>query len=114
MKKSTLQTMLLPALAMIVCNPAAAISDRQYRAITELGGLNGIALHCGYVQQSKQMKRVLIATLPKRRALGQAFDEATNASFLEFIGSGQVCPELPLFRKRVNESVQYLEMVFSR
>jgi len=90
-----------------------AISDPQYEAIKQLGMLNGVALQCGFVDQTRLMKQGLVKALPKRRELGQAFDVVTNQSFLKFIEEEDSCPAADQFARQVDESLQGLSKAFS-
>ena len=69
-----------------------ALTDDQVNAVRGLGELNGIALQCGYYEQTRVMKKNLVEAVPKRREFGQAFDEASNDSYLAFIENNQACP----------------------
>ncbi|HIP53260.1 MAG TPA: hypothetical protein EYH03_04530 [Chromatiales bacterium] len=92
---------------------ASAVDDAQYQSIVRLGELNGIALHCKYVDQTRRMKKAMIASLPKRRALGYAFDDETNKSFLNFIEKKQSCPAAHAFVRQVDEAIADLRQSFS-
>lgn len=111
MKKTLLVLSLL--VPLFFAGRAAAISDSQYAAIRDLGLLNGVALHCKYLDQMRRMKRALVETLPKRRALGDAFEIATNESFLKFIDEKAACPEKDSFTARVDVQIQVLQEAFS-
>ena len=88
------------------------MSDQQYRAIETLGELNGVALQCGFFPQTKNIKKALVETLPKRRALGQSFEEITHRSFLEFANSGHICPSDTDFSRQVETAIGNLEQAF--
>ena len=100
-------------LGVLLSPPAHAISDAQYGSIKALGGLNGVALQCGYIEQTRRMKRVLVATLPKRRALGLAFDDATNESFLRFMEQKVGCMSEQELSGSVDEAIIRLKTEFS-
>ena len=100
-------------LGVLLSPPAQAISDAQYGSIKALGELNGVALQCGYIGQTRRMKRVLVATLPKRRALGLAFDDATNESFLRFMEKNSSCLDEQEFRGQVDQAIIRLKTEFS-
>lgn len=93
--------------------PVHAINDTQYNDIKALGALNGIALQCKYLQETRRMKKALVTILPKRRQLGQVFDDATNESFLAFIQQDSTCPDATEFERRVDAAIQTLENSFS-
>ncbi|MCP3868193.1 MAG: hypothetical protein GY703_08895 [Gammaproteobacteria bacterium] len=88
------------------------MSDEQYKSIQALGRLNGIALQCNYLADTRRMKAALIKTLPRRRELGMAFDQATNESFLQFMEEGRSCPESGSFSGTVDRGIGSLEHSF--
>ena len=100
-------------LGVLLSPPAHAISDAQYGSIEALGELNGIALQCGYIGQTQRMKRILVATLPKQRALGLAFDDVTNKSFLRFMEQKTSCMSEQELSGRVDEAITRLKTEFS-
>ena len=71
---------------------AQPASEQQLNSIAAMGKLNGMALHCSYLEQVQQIKRALVLNLPKRRELGAWFEQATNESFMDFISKQQACP----------------------
>ncbi len=89
-----------------------AVTDSQFQTIRTLGMLNGVALHCGYLEQTRRMKRALIENLPKRQALGQGFDDVTNESFLLFLEQRQRCPGPATFAAQVDEAIEALKQAF--
>jgi len=98
----------------LLAGPAAAISDQQYQTIRALGELNGVALHCRYLEQTHRMKKALVRVLPKRRALGQGFDDVTNESFLRFIEEKGTCPDPASFSGQVGDAIHELEQAFGK
>lgn len=90
-----------------------ALSDEQVGAVKDLGRLNGIALHCGYFDQTKVMKKNLIESVPKRRELGLAFDEASNDSFLAFIASNKACPRAADLAEEVSQTLRDIRKKFA-
>jgi hypothetical protein len=99
-------------LGLLAVPPAAAIDDAQYQAIRALGQLNGVALHCKYLEQTRRLKEALVATLPKRRALGDAFEQATEEAYLDFIQRQGSCPEAEAFAAQVDQGIARLQAVF--
>ena len=91
----------------------AADAAAGHQAVSALGRLNGIALHCRYLDRVRDMKAAVIANAPKQRSYGLAFDEATNASFLEQIDRHAPCPGEAGFAAEVTAAVQHLEQVFA-
>lgn len=90
-----------------------AATDEQISAIEELGRLNGIALQCKYLDQTRNIKRALVAALPKQRSLGHIFENATNSSFLVFIESSADCPGVDNLMDRVDTGIRTLYNVFA-
>ncbi|RLW57751.1 MAG: hypothetical protein B6D70_14425, partial [gamma proteobacterium symbiont of Stewartia floridana] len=91
------EVLMIPRILMLLCIllgvvRVEAASDDQLAAIRALGSLNGVALHCGRLDQTQRIKQVLVRTLPKQRQLGELFDYQTNKSFMAFINDGRVCP----------------------
>lgn len=79
--KSTFSRLLLLALtcsgAVQAAEPASAMPD----TVAEIGRVNGAALACGYHDVSVRARGVVLARVAKTRALGEAFENATNAAF---------------------------------
>ncbi len=91
----------------------SAATDEQYNSIKALGELNGVALHCRYLEETQRMKKGLVDSLPKRRELGLAFDEETNHAFLAFIQNKNSCPDRTLFSQQVDLAIIKLDTVFT-
>ena len=98
----------------LLTGPVGAIGDQQYQAIRALGDLNGVALQCRYLEQTHRMKKALVRVLPKRRALGQGFDDVTNESFLRFIEQKGSCPAETSFSGQVGDAIHDLEQAFGK
>lgn len=92
----------------------SANQDRVYEAVDALGELNGIALQCRYIDQVRRMKAAVVAYVPKERLYGQAFDEATNRSFIRFIEEEGGCPSKPTFEREVGHRIDVLQNSVSR
>ncbi len=97
---------------LLITTPVSAIPDTQFEAIRNMGDLNGVALPCGYIKQAQRIKQALVANLPKRRALGEAFDTITNESYLKFVEQGRDCPGETLLSQQIDEAIKQLESVF--
>ncbi|PVV15905.1 MAG: hypothetical protein B6D82_02365 [gamma proteobacterium symbiont of Ctena orbiculata] len=91
---------------------ASAQNSEQLAAISTLGRLNGIALHCKALAETQRMKRVLVATLPKRRQLGELFDYETNRSFMAFIEQDEACPSPHSLTLQVDEALERLQSLY--
>lgn len=99
---------------MVSLNPVfAAETEDQLLAIKEMGALYGIALPCQYLQQTRRIKAGMVENLPKRRYLGQVFEQATNDSFLEFTRSGAACPGEDEMAGRVDAAIEGLQKNFA-
>ncbi len=96
-----------------VSSSAIAESDAQFAAIARLGDLNGVALHCHYLDQTERMKAGLVEILPKKRQLGEYFDVRTNMAFMDFISKRASCPDRGDFSRQVGEALQVLRTEFS-
>ncbi len=91
---------------------ASAINDEQFDAIKQLGSLNGVALNCGYLNETHRMKRSLVSTVPKIRPIGIAFEQSTNEAFLAMITAREACPSEKTIGKQVDERIELLERAF--
>lgn len=91
---------------------AAAISDTQFESVRALGKLNGIALNCGYIDETRRMKRSLVSTVPKLRVIGQAFDESTNDAFLQMVNNQSPCPSERTLSEQVDQAIYQVEQAF--
>lgn len=99
-------------LALLASNPVIAADP--YEALKALGQLNGIALHCNYLGEVQRMKAAVVASAPKERSYGLAFDQATNDGFLAFIRQGSSCPGQMDFSGRVDAAINELEKSFGK
>ena len=106
------QVLLLAALVAPVSSTGADL-DVRYQSIGALGELNGIALQCRYLDQVRRMKQAVVASAPKERSFGLAFDQATNRSFLEFVAQGRPCPGQAGFGLQVGERIDAVRLSFS-
>lgn len=99
-------------LAALQTTTSYAISDTQFETVRALGKLNGIALNCSYLDETRRMKRTLVSTVPKLRVIGQAFDESTNKSFLEMINGKLPCPTERALSQEVDQAIGHLEQSY--
>lgn len=93
-------------------NPAD--EEAQLAAIRHLGDLNGIALHCKAILETQRMKRALVAVLPKRRVLGEIFDEQSNTAFMKFIENKSHCPSPADLIEQISQGIADLERVWGK
>lgn len=92
---------------------AQGYSDDQYESIRQLGRLNGVALNCQYLGETRRMKKALVVALPKRRQLGELFDTETNSAFLEFIEKKRECPLEAKLSLQVDDAILALDKAFA-
>lgn len=64
-------------------------------ALDQLGRINGTALACGQQEVVARVKALVIQRAPKTRSYGEAFENATQAAFLERSRQGGTCPAAP-------------------
>ncbi|MCP4277679.1 MAG: hypothetical protein GY779_15135 [Gammaproteobacteria bacterium] len=93
---------------------AVAATDEQLNSIKRMGELNGVALHCEFLGETRRMKQALVTAMPKRRQLGQSFDDVTNTSFLSFIQAKSECPGEQQFIQEVTAAIAGLNQAFSK
>ncbi|PKO38881.1 MAG: hypothetical protein CVU33_06965 [Betaproteobacteria bacterium HGW-Betaproteobacteria-6] len=86
--------LLPPLLALTLCAIAntALAADEGTAAVETIGRLNGVALACQQPALVARARNAVITIAPKTRAYGEAFENATNAAYLEQ-GKGIACPD---------------------
>lgn len=110
---NSLNRVLLSILLPLLFSSALyAETDEQLAAIEEMGRLYGIALPCQYVTETRRIKQAMVSELPKKRYLGQLFEETTNTSFLAFVESAAACPGEGVFAGDVDIGMAELKRVF--
>ena len=75
-----MKRLVLPLLLLAAAVPAQASTGLT--AVEALGRLNGQALACKQMEFSSRARNALVAHAPKSREVGEAFETATNKSFL--------------------------------
>jgi hypothetical protein len=105
---------LLVVLSFIGMAQAQGMDDPQFAIIKKLGGLNGVALNCQYLNETQRMKKALVLALPKRRQFGEAFDIETNNAFLKFIEVKSSCPAEATFSQQVDAAILELDSAFKQ
>ncbi len=105
----------LPLLLLLVLGLASAdpVRERQFDAIKRLGNLNGVALHCRALRETRKMKQALVRTLPQRRQLGELFDRQSHESYLAFIERRDRCPSLTELAGQVDDAIVELEQAYA-
>ncbi|MEW8508433.1 MAG: hypothetical protein AB2598_17190 [Candidatus Thiodiazotropha sp.] len=106
--------MFAAGIALVAMNGGMAVAQNseQLAAITALGKLNGVALHCKALGETRRIKQALVATLPKRRQLGELFDYETNRSFMAFIEKNGSCPSPRTLTLQINEALERLQSLY--
>ncbi len=72
---------------------AAEVEPAGVAEVRELGRLNGLALACSQMESAGRIKNILIQYAPKTRRYGEAFEEATQHSFLAQGARPEPCRE---------------------
>lgn len=98
---------------LLVSFQASAVSDEQFEAVRALGDLNGVALNCKFIDETRRMKRSLVSTVPKLRVIGQAFDESTNDAFLKMIHEQTPCPTERALSQQVDQAIEQVSHTFA-
>jgi len=102
-------------LIALLAGPAGAADPiAQYDAVKALGTLNGLALHCKYLDQVRRMKAAVVDNAPKERSFGLAFDESTDAAFRIAIDQRQACPGPAGFGAEVGGAIEALRQAFTQ
>lgn len=104
----------LLALALTALVPGARAADEGTAAVSELGQLNGIALACQQPALVSRARNAIVTTAPKTRELGEVFESATNAAYLEQ-GKGKTpCPDGATLAGRIGGAEKRLQAAFPR
>ena len=103
-----------PLLALILASFANAglAADAGTEAVEALGRLNGIALACQQPALVARARNAVITSAPKTRGYGEAFETATNASYLEQ-GKGAACPDAAALASNMAAAEQRLKSAFA-
>lgn len=100
-------------LLLLLSTSVHAVDESQFDAVKAVGNLNGIALNCGYIDETRRMKRSIVITVPKIRVIGEAFEQSTNDSFLAMITAKNPCPSEHTLSLKVDQAIQGLEQAFA-
>lgn len=108
--------MIAPLFALTLCSLAAPgfASDEGSAAVTELGQLNGIALACNQPALVTRARNVVVTTAPKTRDIGEMFENATNAAYLEQGKSQAACPDSATLANRIATTEKRLQAAFPK
>jgi len=99
--------------ALLISIQARAFTPEQHQTVIRLGELNGVALQCGQFDETRRMKKALIDGLPKLRALGQLFEEATHNAFVDFAKQGKTCPDATDLGQQIDAAIAALQHAYS-
>ena len=101
---------LAAALLALPVLPAHA-ADPGTAAIEAIGRINGMALACEQPAIASRARNAVTTTAPKTRASGEAFENATNAAYLEQ-GKGARCPDTAGFNAALGDAEKQLQAAF--
>ena len=88
----------------------AADADQGLARVTELAQVNGQALACQDMEAVAKAKKLMLAHAPKTPRFGNAFEEATNASYLAQVRSTVPCPEAAAFAGKLDALAKQLQV----
>ncbi len=108
-----LRYLILP-LTSLALTAQGADTLAQYDAVRVLGTLNGVALYCKSLDQVRRLKEAVVASAPKERSFGLAFEESTDESFRAAIAKGEPCPGPAGFAEQVGPAIEVLRQAFGR
>lgn len=100
------------ALALCAAAPAARAVDEGTAAVQAIGRLNGIALACQQPALVSRARNAVVTTAPKTRDIGETFEAATNAAYLEQ-GKGAVCPDGAALASNLAAAEKRLQAAFA-
>lgn len=106
-------TTLALSLALSLSAATVSAADEGGAAIAALGEVNGIALACQQLAIVSRARNAVATTAPKTRANGEIFEDATNASFLEFGNGKKACPDAATLANRLAAAEQGLSAAFA-
>jgi hypothetical protein len=101
----------LLALALGAVSPSTFAVDEGTAAVQAIGRLNGIALACQQPALVSRTRNSVVTTAPKTREIGEAFENATNAAYLEQ-GKGGACPDAASLASNVAAAEKRLQAAF--
>lgn len=98
----TLVFALAGALTAGNCLAADELPPALQASVSSLGQLNGQALACKQMALSTRLRDILIHDAPKERAVGEAFEQATQEAYLAQGQAGKACPDSKSLAGRVD------------
>ena len=102
------------ALALVLNIAPAVAADEGSAAIAAMGEINGVALACQQMAIVSRARNAITTTAPKTRGNGEIFEEATNASFLDFGKSKKTCPDTAALVQRLTDAEKRLTTAFPK
>jgi hypothetical protein len=108
-----LLTLPLFALALATSMPTARAADESTAAIEALGRLNGVALACNQPALVTRARNIIVTGAPKTRSVGETFENATNAAYLEQ-GKGAACPDAGSLASNIAAAEKRLQTAFPK
>ncbi|TXT30832.1 MAG: hypothetical protein FD131_1518 [Rhodocyclaceae bacterium] len=102
-----------PLLALTLCAIAniGQAANEGTAAVEAIGRLNGIALACQQPALVARARNAVITIAPKTRGYGEAFENATNAAYLEQ-GKGASCPDAATLASNMAAAEKQLQASF--
>jgi hypothetical protein len=100
------------ALALSAAATSTLAVDEGTAAVQAIGRLNGIALACQQPALVSRTRNSVVTTAPKTREIGEAFENATNAAYLEQ-GKGSTCPDAATLASNVAAAEKRLQAAFA-
>lgn len=86
-------------------------SEAGLAAVAELGRINGTALACQQPAIVSRSRNAVLTGVPKTRAYGEAFENATQAAYLEQ-GKEAACPDGTALSNRLQAAEKSLQAAF--
>lgn len=102
------------ALALATLTAPGFAADEGSAAVTELGQLNGIALACNQPALVSRARNAVVTSAPKTRDIGETFESATNAAYLEQGKSQATCPDGATLANRMAATEKRLQAAFPK
>lgn len=102
------------ALAIALNIAPAIAADEGSAAIAAMGEINGIALACQQMAIASRARNAITTTAPKTRGNGEMFEDATNASFLDFGKTKKICPDPATLVQRLTDAEKRLTAAFPK
>ncbi len=105
---STLAALCLTAMA--AHHPAHAVDvELGLTLVTELAQVNGVALACQDMASAAKAKKMMLAHAPKTPRFGSAYEEATNASYLNQTRTAATCPDAATVNGKLDDLAKRLQ-----